>query len=184
MSDAVVGLVGVVVGAVVTGGITAVGSWRARRRAARAALRLIHGDLMQGLLLMEEATDSGQWWLPPAELPTTRWERHREALAGSQLSFDEWTTLDATFARYAQIEAVRAQGSATGNLTGALNYAQRHHFAGTYELTLESNGVVTRRGVGLRERSWRRWRFRDDQRRALSDAKQMLDRMHAKTGAG
>ncbi|MEN3285194.1 MAG: hypothetical protein V7607_6334 [Solirubrobacteraceae bacterium] len=184
MSDAVIGLVGVVVGAVVTGGVTAVGSWRARRRAARAALRLIHGDLMVALLLMERATNSDRWWALPAELPTARWERHRDALAGSHLSFDEWTTLDATFTRFAQIEATRAQGNAAGDRAGALHHAQRHEFADTYELALESNGVVTHRGIGWRERSWRKLRLRNEQRTARDDAVQMLERMRAKSASG
>jgi hypothetical protein len=153
MSDGVLALIGVVVGAVVTGGITAVSAWWGRRRAERAALRLIYADVVHALRILEQATEHDEWWPDLEPLPTDRWERYRDALADSSLSFADWATLDGVFSQLAHLQAT-CDRRAANHVQHAHDwlFAQAHMVEDAYRQLLEANRIVTGRAIGSRER--------------------------------
>lgn len=89
MTQAIFGLVGVIVGALVTGGVSFVRDRRRESADLRAALRLVEDDfhlLLMGLRAMAKA---GVWHPRILTMELTSWPEHRGILA-SHLSSDDW----------------------------------------------------------------------------------------------
>lgn len=61
MSDALVGLVGVAVGGIVTGGVQSYSSWAQRRLAARSAARLVRIALLSAQAEITTVITYGRW---------------------------------------------------------------------------------------------------------------------------
>jgi hypothetical protein len=79
MNAAAVGLIGVIVGALLTGVVTLVLERGRRRELARVAGRLIAEELDVVKEKMTSALDADEWWL--GDLPTDAWKTHQSHLA-------------------------------------------------------------------------------------------------------
>jgi hypothetical protein len=79
MPEALIGLIGVVAGALLGGVVSATVGWSKRRTQAAAAGSLIGSELEAVRTRMQGAIDEHQWWL--GDLPTEIWAKHRGQLA-------------------------------------------------------------------------------------------------------
>jgi hypothetical protein len=61
VDSAVAGLIGVAVGAVVTGGVQAVGTWLNRRVASRTAARLLYDSFLNAIILLASRIETSGW---------------------------------------------------------------------------------------------------------------------------
>ena len=95
MIAAVFGLLGVVVGATVSGGVQWLLVRRSDRHAARTAARVVRYELRQFRELLRYSIGSRYWevryWISPV-----RWREHQAALAGACTS-DEWSRVEMAY---------------------------------------------------------------------------------------
>ena len=82
MTEAIFGLLGVVVGGLISGGLTLILEWRKERVAARVAARLVREDLLPVSLGIEDVF-GGRAWLQDPDLRSREqsWVEHRSRLA-------------------------------------------------------------------------------------------------------
>jgi hypothetical protein len=98
MSAAIFGLIGVVIGALVTGGVTFFLEWRRERAALRAGLRLVGEELKDMLLEVQIMVDMRAWGPPEVRqglggrISHEQWDRHRDVFA-AQLSPTDWVKI-------------------------------------------------------------------------------------------
>jgi hypothetical protein len=108
MSEVLTGLVGIVVGGVLTGAIEQWGAWRARKRDLRTATRLILTDAVQSASLLEFALENVEWWPDNLRPPTEEWQQYRQDLAAA-MSPDDLDTVQNAF-RYLTVLDNQRQG--------------------------------------------------------------------------
>jgi hypothetical protein len=108
MTEALFGLLGVLVGGVLGGGVQVAVAARERRQEARAAARLVFRDLWLAQDMLEAATRAETWWDPGFAIPLDDWRTYRKALA-SALPAEAWTTVDGAFHGLRVIEDARRQ---------------------------------------------------------------------------
>jgi hypothetical protein len=90
MAQAIIGLVGVVIGGVLTGGVEFVLERRREGRRGRAAARLIHAELSDIAAYVEASLFRRAWLADPAEaLQGEAWKDRKSALAEAP-GFDGW----------------------------------------------------------------------------------------------
>jgi len=99
---ALIGLIGVIVGGLITGGFQLLLAWRKEQRARRQAKRLIDGELFSASVFLRNTTSSpdATWpYLPDATstLSTSAWKEHRVFLADA-VNTDLWNRLVVTYA--------------------------------------------------------------------------------------
>jgi hypothetical protein len=93
VAEAIFGLVGVIVGALITGGVEYFMRVRDEKAETRAAARLTHAELGHAEGLVAMALDSGKWELVrEGSYPDDRWRQH-EGLFGRLLGGDEWSAV-------------------------------------------------------------------------------------------
>jgi hypothetical protein len=100
MEAAIFGLVGVVLGAIITGGTQIFLDWRRQRHDLETAKRLIEGELLQSILVVRSLNDVEEW--PPSfdvdrAFATSAWQEHRVQLARS-LPEATWNEVVLTYA--------------------------------------------------------------------------------------
>jgi hypothetical protein len=100
MTNAIVGLIGVIVGGLLTGGTQLFLEWRRERNGHRRAKRLVAGELLHTEVILRSAYQRRQW--PPiddpqAVCPDAAWLENRAVLAGV-LSQELWTQLVMVYA--------------------------------------------------------------------------------------
>ncbi|MGE3796089.1 MAG: hypothetical protein AB7I38_19500 [Dehalococcoidia bacterium] len=93
MTEAIFGLVGVVVGGLITGGLQWWDRWDQRRIRRRAALRLVLNELRANLNAIRFAHEHGRWWRD-GRVSLDALRTHRAELA-AVLSDEEWEWIDA-----------------------------------------------------------------------------------------
>ncbi len=82
MTEAIFGLIGVVVGGLISGGLSLILEWRKERVAARVAARLVREDLLPVSLMIEDVFGGRAWLQPPEPRSRERsWVEHRSRLA-------------------------------------------------------------------------------------------------------
>jgi hypothetical protein len=107
MEVAIFGLIGVVLGGLITGGTQMFLEWRREQRAVRRAKRLVKGELLQASMILRYFANSKIW---PSSLdatsvlPTLAWQEHRAHLA-DVLNKDIW---DQLVIAYSKLEIERA----------------------------------------------------------------------------
>jgi hypothetical protein len=104
VTEAVFGLLGVVVGGVLTGGVNL---WLERRREAaeaRAARRLLRAEVSDALAGVERALDEGKWPIAWKKTWAQSWSTYRRPLAAGMPS----RNFDAVAASYARMELLQA----------------------------------------------------------------------------
>jgi hypothetical protein len=115
VTEAIIGLVGVIVGAVVTAGL----DWlrQSRREAAEAivARRLVGLELTLALNMLRIAHADGRWWPDAIRLRTDAWEAHKSILAAS-MPEQEWSMLATAFVGIDYMSQVRV-GTASRDLS-------------------------------------------------------------------
>ncbi|SRR5258708_5455339 len=108
MEIAIVGLIGVVLGGLLTGGTQMFLEWRRERRAVRRAKRLVGGELLHATMIFRTLSTAKSWpYFPDVNsiLPTTAWQEHSAHLA-DVLDEDLWNELVMT---YTTLEIDRAR---------------------------------------------------------------------------
>jgi len=129
---AVVGLLGIIVGALL-GGVVQVGVARVERRATtRRAARLLYGDHVIALSAVRSMAGMEFWWSDEAAPTLDGWRRYREDLAGAMPGPD-FQTVDGAFYRVAGLEMWRRVGLAARN-----NVEEAHHTVNQ----LEAAGLI------------------------------------------
>jgi hypothetical protein len=107
MSEVLTGLVGIVVGGVLTGAIDQWGSWRARKRNMGTAARLVLADAIDCGGMLEAALEKGEWWSTAIQPATKEWWQSRQDLA-TTMSPSDLDTVQNAF-RYVTILEARHQ---------------------------------------------------------------------------
>lgn len=117
MTAAIFGLLGVLVGGLIT---WAVELWQARyqrREKGRVAVRLLLDEFGTCLSRAEASLDQGIWWLPENDLPLDVWHIHRADLA-AVLPIDDWLKLGVAALAIEQMDqAARREDPETRELT-------------------------------------------------------------------
>ena len=156
VDSAIAGVVGVVVGAVLTGGIQAIGAISSRRLESRVAARLLCMTLMETRRALQVVLKH-QWW-GPAEDDWTRltapWVDNREALA-RVLSPVDFLTVSLTFSNMERLLAIRADEMVTED---AVDNATRAEFAKGVSIVTEALNLVTEAGPILWKAGFPFWR--------------------------
>ncbi len=95
VTTAVIGLIGVVIGAGVSGLVQWLMTRRSDRLAARTAARVVRYELRQYRELLQFLIGAGHWevayWISPV-----RWREHQTTLAGACAS-DEWSRIEMAY---------------------------------------------------------------------------------------
>jgi hypothetical protein len=99
-------LIGLLVGALLTGGTQTVLGWRDRVRASRGAARLLFADYVRAVAALRSLVDLNVWWSDELAPPLDAWREHRAALAGAMEGM-AWQTIDGAFTQLADLEAMR-----------------------------------------------------------------------------
>jgi hypothetical protein len=97
VEQAIFGLIGVVVGAVLTGGVE---WWRERRRenlAGHATLRLLRHELTRARGILAATKNNRVWWPQPWTLPTALWLDERKLLASVIDRDEDWFVISNAF---------------------------------------------------------------------------------------
>ena len=109
MTAAIFGLIGVVVGAVVTGVV----EWMLdRRRAAnerRAALRLLLGDLHVAVALIRPVLETTRWGIEETLIPTEGWSEHHGTLAAEVRDRRAWRHIQGSILGIRRLNDARSQ---------------------------------------------------------------------------
>jgi hypothetical protein len=125
VTAAVFGLLGVVVGGLITAGVEMWMGLLSRRRNARAAARILFADIHYGRSLIRGSLQGNRWWPEAIKLPLDNWERYREALAvGIRLA--DWGVVAATYDNFELLERERAGAISEGVLAGAWDFHSRY----------------------------------------------------------
>jgi hypothetical protein len=99
MTEAIFGLVGVVVGGVLSGGVGYALERRRATNAATVAARLLADELAFALWVLKIALDARRWSdVPRYDFGVDLWAEHR-ALLASKLSVADWIQVSAAFRR-------------------------------------------------------------------------------------
>lgn len=90
MSEAVIGLVGVVIGGLLTGGVNYLLERRREKRSGQAAARLVHAALTNASTFIEASLVERMWMGDPRQgLADDVWIEHRNGIAEAP-AFDGW----------------------------------------------------------------------------------------------
>jgi hypothetical protein len=106
MDPAVTGLIGVIVGAVVTGGISFYLAWRNERSQLRAALRLLCTDLYKVSAVTHDLRTAGVWGAERGPLPTRAFDAYDATLARA-LRPATWKRVEGSVLGVLRLEGIR-----------------------------------------------------------------------------
>ena len=109
MSEALVTLLAVLLGGVLSIWAGVQAEHRARRRGLRQAMFLLDEELKEIAWSIEVAIEDHHWWpLPGYELPDLRWRDYAPAL--TDVSHEHWSTLSAAYQSVRDLNAELTQG--------------------------------------------------------------------------
>ncbi len=92
----VVGLLGVIVGAILNGAVQDRQTEKGLASQERAALRLLSDDLLTVRATMRVAVRDREWWPPSWEFSWSAWDTYRELLA-ARMEDRDWDQIAAVF---------------------------------------------------------------------------------------
>jgi hypothetical protein len=120
VTEAIFGLVGVIVGALITGLVEWLGHRRGEKRAARAAMRVLASDIAVGIAMLNASKAGSAWWVRPAfSLPTGAWAEYRDLLASHLDRDSDWLDVAAAFQEFADLNSYVAAHDASAGGVGA-----------------------------------------------------------------
>jgi hypothetical protein len=145
MSTALAGLLGVIAGAMVTGGVQASLSWLERRREARSSARLLYMELNvagEGVEFLHEAENWSRISVDFRDIDRT-WRAHRERLAHI-VGTDDFLKVAAAFSSIAALAQSRekAEQHAPPGLAGAPKHRVPEGIRAGYSGHVEAARVV------------------------------------------
>jgi hypothetical protein len=145
MSTALVGLLGVIAGAMVTGGVQASLGWFDRRRSARSSARLLYMELNvagEGVEFLREAKSWSQIIIDFRDIDRT-WRAHRGRLAHI-VGTDEFLKVAAAFSSIAALAQSKenAEKDAPPGLAGAPEHRVPEGIRAGYSGHVEAARVV------------------------------------------
>ena len=110
MTAAIFGLIGVTLGALITGGTTYGMRRREERADMRAAARLVHSELgrAEGTLDVALGGERPEVVIPPGGFPSDEWQRYRDRFA-RLLTGAEWAVLEDCYNQIQTVNAVRLE---------------------------------------------------------------------------
>ncbi len=109
MTAAIFGLVGVIVGALLTGFVASTSAARRNRKAVRAAARLLLVDLAMAQSAYEQCLEKETWVvLPSRPISLEEWNQWKGLLASSISGGAEWKKLFAVFVDAQHFNAIAA----------------------------------------------------------------------------
>jgi hypothetical protein len=97
VAEAIFGLVGVIVGAVVTGGVEFVAERRREAALLRKAARLVEAELDEAATIFEGALEDGKLWSGSNRPEVPSWREYAPVLAEG-LDTDDWGVVEAAAA--------------------------------------------------------------------------------------
>jgi hypothetical protein len=113
---AVSGLVGVVLGAIVTGGFQVFLDWRANKRAIQRAKRLVTSELLQARIIVRSLYGIRRWPYTTellALLSTDVWKQQSSYLSSLRESL--WTDLVLTYSEFTTMRVILVDYTSTSN---------------------------------------------------------------------
>ena len=114
MTEAIFGLLGVVVGGLISGGLSLILEWRKERVAARVAARLVREDLLPVSLGIEDVFGGRAWIQDPDRRSREQsWVEHRARLA-TVMKYEDYAAVV-----QAQIAADRFEAWFTNSADGS-----------------------------------------------------------------
>ncbi|MGY0386364.1 hypothetical protein ACWZJV_05275 [Nocardioides sp. WG-D5] len=137
MIVAIVGLVGVVVGAIVTGGVNYAIARREERFAQRAAVRLLCTDLHKVVAVTESVANDGNWGPEKGPLPTSAYEAHAGTLA-RMLPSREWKEVEGSVLGVLYLDGIRQELIEGDRSATASELQSVHRIRGFIEVTLRT----------------------------------------------
>jgi hypothetical protein len=119
--EALIGLIGVGVGALVTAGIQTWADWRRRRLESRTAARILFGELNEARMGLEQCLEEHGWWPDEFELaPRGLWRDYRDKLAAVMTNHD-WHALAGALKYLERLQLNRDTAAASGQLGTAFD---------------------------------------------------------------
>jgi hypothetical protein len=116
MTEAIFGLIGVVIGGLLNGGVSFLVRKRQEKDEARVASRLVQVEIEWNQRNVEGALEAGTWDRIRTSVTTDEWEQHRTVLA-AVLKDLEWSSLNAYYTP-AQLAVTLAATFEAGNQLG------------------------------------------------------------------
>jgi hypothetical protein len=151
VSSALIGLLGVIAGAVVTGGVQAWANWSQRHLDARASARIVWGALTDTIDMIEISPSFGGWGVGAEDLLSERlstWTEQRIALA-RVVSSHGYRVIEEAFIGVRHIRAAMDDAAAQGNADRGFALVMQDQYAGMRLLYLkEASAIAFRAGQG------------------------------------
>ena len=155
MDQALAGLIGAVVGGLLTGGSNWTLEGRRQRRAdmratvdgqreLREAARLIDDELVAGVVTLAEAAQAGTWPRTNEELPVERWRTYGPVVARSDVGETTWTPLAEAYQTVREVNSRILVAHRNGAVT--LDADDRDYLLGV-QSTLEDALEAMRQGL-------------------------------------
>jgi hypothetical protein len=98
MTEAIFGLVGVVIGGLLNGGVTMLTERSRRRASAKTAARIVIGEVGDNELAIKLALEEGRWAFIKTAVDLTAATEHRATLAAT-LKDPAWLAFDSYYAK-------------------------------------------------------------------------------------
>lgn len=119
MTEAIFGLVGVVIGGLLNGGVTWLTERKSLRSRAMVAARLVKSEFVTADVAIDVALSNDSWADLTVGISVTEWNQHRETLA-AVLDEKEWASLEvyASISGLIAIDAEVRKGEAIGESYG------------------------------------------------------------------
>ena len=119
---AVFGLVGVIVGGLITGGSTYLLERRREGVELNTASRLIDAELLVAQTAAHSCIEKGKWWPQEIDITTDAWESYKAVIAPG-LPYSKWR--DLSVAARAVSDLASSRGSLTGDVSESVAESMR-----------------------------------------------------------
>jgi hypothetical protein len=109
MNEAIFGLVGVIVGALLIGFVASSAAARRSRKGVQVAARLLLADISTAQTTYEQCLEEGRWGsLPSRPIPLEAWNQWKALLASNISRGADWTKVFSVFVDAQQFDALAA----------------------------------------------------------------------------
>ena len=134
MNEAIFGLVGVIVGALLIGFVASSAAARRNRKGVQVAARLLLADISTAQASYEECLEVGKWaGLPARPISLEAWNQWKALLASNISSGSDWTKVFSVFVDAQQFNALAAAHKGTDVISQPVSDAMSVALARTDE---------------------------------------------------